>query len=1147
MSRKLLLTTAISLLMIQPSAMALITSTQNDNHPPDDEPIIADQTQDDAQDNDTADEGEKSGEKKKNQLSLDLPRTVTIATDEGTWLSLDLSPDGNTIIFELLGEIFSMPATGGNATLIVTSAGFDSQPKFSPDGQKMTFLSDRDGGENVWIANADGSDPKPLSKGKNTRFASPVFSADGDYVIVSKTGAGLAAHETWMYHTKGGSGIQLTKAKAQPNQAGREQKNTMGAVPSPDGKYLYYATKRGGFEYNQASFNWAIARRDLNSGLEDVIITTQGGAMKPILSPDGTKLVYGTRFDSQTGLRIRNLLTGKDDWLLYPITRDDQESRFSRDLLPNGAFTPDGGALLINLDGKIQRVDIETASTSIIPFQASLTQSVGPDLDVAQRVETGPVQVRLMQEPSLSPDGKRIAFSALGELYVHTIQSNRTVKLGRAGDSAFHPAWSPDGNTLAYVSWNNGTGHIWTIGANGGRVRQLTKTPAYYGYPRFTRDGRTLVGVRASADLFLRRESEFGPTQGQDLISIPARGGDVNFIKHASGVTSPHFAGDDDRIYYYGGGALKSVRLDGIDERTHLKVTTKDPYRSGRDAPADEIRMSPNGKWALVHAANQLHLVAAPRFDDKGASVKLGGANVATKQLTDIGADSFGWSADGSSIHWAVGMTFHEQNVDTLSFDNDKKDEDKKDEDKDDETKEDTNNESSTPENEEKNTPPVLKEDHEDVRSTTITVEVPRDVPQGSILLSGGKVVTMSTDDGQRQVIAQGDVLITENKIAAIGATGTLDVPANTKTIDVTGKTLLPGFVDSHAHWRERRRSVVEKNPWTFLINLAYGVTAGLDVQTSGEDIFAYQDAIDAGRSLGPRAYSTGRGVFSSNLFKSEDHVYGVLKKYRDHYRTRNIKAYVSGNRQQRQWVIAASKKLGMLPTTEGSLDLKLNITHAQDGFWGNEHSLPITPLYKDIVQLYAQTNTAYTPTLLVAYGGPWGEEHYFTTERPHNDPKARRFMPHSTLDRVSLRRRWFEEQEHVFPKLAADAKQILEAGGRVGVGSHGQIQGLAFHWEMWALASGGMSPTQVLRSATIMGADIIGFEKDIGSIEVGKFADINIFNEDPTVDIRNSTKIGMVMKNGRVYNADTMAQIAPLQTDAPKLWFHTTDPEPRK
>ena len=188
---------------------------------------------------------------------------------------------------------------------------------------------------------------------------------------------------------------------------------------------------------------------------------------------------------------------------------------------------------------------------------------------------------------------------------------------------------------------------------------------------------------------------------------------------------------------------------------------------------------------------------------------------------------------------------------------------------------------------------------------------------------------------------------------------------------DVAGKTIVPGFIDTHAHWFEIRRGILDTQNSAFLANLAYGVTAGLDVQTSTNDMFAYQDLVDSGDIIGLRAFSTGPGVFSDNDFKSMEEVKGVLTKYRKYYGTHNIKSYIVGNRKQRQFMVQASKELEMMPTTEGGLDLKLNLTHVIDGFHGNEHTLPITPLYKDVLQIFAQSGIAETPTLIVNYGGP--------------------------------------------------------------------------------------------------------------------------------------------------------------------------------
>jgi hypothetical protein len=263
-----------------------------------------------------------------------------------------------------------------------------------------------------------------------------------------------------------------------------------------------------------------------------------------------------------------------------------------------------------------------------------------------------------------------------------------------------------------------------------------------------------------------------------------------------------------------------------------------------------------------------------------------------------------------------------------------------------------------------------------------------------------------------------------------------------------------------------------------------------------------------------------------------------VLTKYREHYRTRNIKAYMSGNRKQRQWIAQVSNELQIIPTTEGGLDLKMDLTHAIDGLGGTEHSLPIVPLYKDVVELVAQSGMGYTPTLLVSYGGPWAEEYFYTTTEVHDDIKLNRFTPHDVIDAKTKRRQWFRKDEHVFTRIAEQAKKIIHAGGRVGVGSHGQLQGLGYHWELWALASGGLTPHEALRAATIHGAEIIGRNQELGSIEEGKFADLVILGANPLDGIENSNTIKYVMKNGELFEGDTLNQIWPVRKPLPPLWF---------
>jgi hypothetical protein len=273
------------------------------------------------------------------------------------------------------------------------------------------------------------------------------------------------------------------------------------------------------------------------------------------------------------------------------------------------------------------------------------------------------------------------------------------------------------------------------------------------------------------------------------------------------------------------------------------------------------------------------------------------------------------------------------------------------------------------------------------------------------------------------------------------------------------------------------------------------------------------------------------------------------LKRYSEFYLTNTIKQYMAGDRRQRQWIAMAAKEQHITPTLEGGLDFKKNMTEAMDGYAGIEHTLPIAPMYKDAVELFAKSGTTWTPTLLVQYGGPWAENWWYEHYDILSDPKLTHFMPFSVLERRALRRpQWFRDSEYSFKLFAEQAKKVVEAGGRVGLGGHGQLQGLGVHWELWNIASGGMKPMDVLRVGTVYGAESIGLGKQIGTLEAGKLADLMVLDANPLDDIKNTNTIRYVMKNGRVYEGNTLNEIWPRQRAMPKQWWMTHDalaPEP--
>jgi Tol biopolymer transport system component len=1069
------------------------------------------------------DEPKKDEPKKKKPEGLPLKpnRTIEFTTDEGTWVSLDVSPDGKTILFELLGDLYTVGIEGGEAKAITTGMPFDSSPRYSPDGKWIAFVSDKEGAENLWVAAKDGSDAKALTKDKQSLFVSPSWTPDGDYVLVSRQPQHpWSSFELWMYHVRGGSGIAITKGKTTPEPQRDDYVHAIGGIATRDGKHLYYTKRNKLFNaYNNLDFPLSqIVRRDRTTGDEDTITGSPGSAFRPLISPDGSKLVYGTRQDNQTGLRIRELSTGEERWLKLPVQRDEQESRFTRDLIPGAAFTPDNKFVLAAYGGKIHRLDVESLADKVIPISVRVSQPVGSRLNFPIRVDDGPVQARLIQAPELSQDGKRLAFSALTKIHLVDLPDGKPRQLTTGESREFHPRWSPDGKFLVFVSWAADGGHIWKRAGDGkGEPTRLTKTPAFYSDPVWSPDGKRIVALRAPRRE--RKENPFDSSTGLDLIAVPAEGGDAILISPARGASRPHFSQDPERIYLTTPGGLVSMRFDGTDRRTHINIVGKSAYSPGQPVSADEIVISPDGRWALTLLTNQLYVLAVPQFGGEPPKISVHESTVALKKLTDIGADYAGWADGGKTITWAIGASFFRLPFDSIVFDPLKSGDDDKGDDKD---KADA---------EKKETKPKPVE-------LALVIERPRSRPRGTVVLRGAKIISMRADE----IIPEGEVVVTDNRITHVGPKGTAKVAENTHVVDVSGMTIVPGFVDTHAHWTVRH-SVLDMQVWSFFANLAYGVTTGRDPQTGTNDMFAYQDLVDTGDLVGQRAFSTGPGVLSDNDFQSAEEVEGVVARFKKYYRTNTLKSYMIGNRQQRQWMIDACHKNEVMPTTEGGLDLKMNLTHAIDGFSGNEHSLPVVPLFGDVVKLFASTGISYTPTLLVAYGGPFGETYFFTTTSIHDDPKIRRFIPHQILDDKVRRSAWFHKDEHVFPLIAESAAKIARAGGHVCIGSHGEMQGIGYHWEMWALASGGWQPLEVLRAATMHGAEAIGYAQDLGSIEIGKLADLVVLKDDPLKDIHNSNSIRYVMKNGELFEGDTLDRIWPDKKPLPRLWWWDEKP----
>ena len=1021
---------------------------------------------------------------------------------EGTWMSLDISPDGKQIVFDLLGDIYRIPFSGGKAEPLRSGLAWEIQPRFSPDGKSIAFTSDIAGGDNIWVLDLTSNEARQITFEKFRLLNSPSWHPDGQYLAARKhftTSRSLGTGEIWLYDVHGSkadAGVPIIE-RANPAL----QKELGEPIFAPDGQSLYFtldSTPGNTFVYHQDTNQevFQIRQVDLQTGEIKTVADGPGGAVRPTPSPNGRYLAYIKRVRAVSRLFLKDLVSGSETLLVATMDQDMQETWAVHGLYPTMAWTPDSRQIVYWAGGQIWRVGIDGSDPVNIPFQVTDSRDIYPTPKFSVEVAPNQFDTRMVRFGQWSPDQKSVVFESLGRLYVQTENAAPKVVTREQPDGFdFSPVWSPDSRYIYFIRWNDQKlASIRRVKGQGGRSEPLNQEKGQYTELSIAADGQTLAYRKLAGNPFL--SPDWGQNPGVYLLDIKTR--KSRFVTDSGSM--PRLLKDGrvsvlSRSAAAGRGSsmaktqLQSVNQAGLD----VRVIAESEF-------ATQLVPSPNEQYLAFIENHHVYVTKLARTANTlnvGPDVK----GLPTKKLSLIGGEFLHWSSDSETLSWSVGPELKSVKVaDALR---------------------------------------LAKDEHPVVASVNLSQIVSAAYPKGLLAITGATVITM---DAQRSVLEQATILIQNNRIVSIGSSTEVVVPADARRLDATGQYIIPGLIDIHAHGAYGYGQIIPQQNWDSLAHLALGVTTLHNPSSRATQVFTAAEYARAGLILSPRIFSTGEIVYGakSTNWAPIDGLDDALSHIRrlKAQGAISIKNYNQPRREQRQQVIEAARQEGLMVVAEGGSLYHLDMNLIADGITGVEHNVPTLVMYDDVTQFWRQSSSAYTPTLVVTYNGLTAEDYYYQESEVWKHPILSHFVPPVVLQPRSVRRPMAPESDYKDDDSAAAAKQLMAAGVLVNTGGHGQREGLATHWEMWSFARGGMSSMQALSAATINPATYMGMEQDLGSIEAGKLADLVIMDANPLTNIRNTDKVRQVVLNGRVYEAATLQEVVTGEQQLQPFWW---------
>ncbi|MCP4808996.1 MAG: amidohydrolase family protein [Proteobacteria bacterium] len=1010
----------------------------------------------------------KKGEVEGWDIEADYKTSDTFSAElqTGTWMNVDLSPDGTTLVFDLLGDLYTMPVEGGTATPLSTGLAWDQDPRYSPDGTRLLYISDRDGNQEIWIRDLETGEASVFhATARPHRFGEATWSPDGKHLLVRKRKVdtrSIGMCELWLFDVDGGAGVQLTETKSSPFPVGGQF--------APDGKSIYYAATPWRFDYNRDPNNpiYDLHQMDLETGEVTRLTAEAGGAFSPLVHPRNGEIVVLRRKATDTILeRFDPWDGGRERVGDLVLEHDNMEGFALNGLYPHMALTPDGHDVILWDDGTLKRVVLATGEETVIPWMASVEVDLAPHHRATHRVGVGEdVNARLIRWPRVSPDGTQVVFEALGRLWLQPVEGGAATAITDGSSRPVGPTWHPNSKAVAYATWHDDhQGAVWVQDLESGDAERLTERPAQYLAPSFSPDGEKLAWIRGSGapmrghdtnrELWWRLEV----ADGREIRDVMAWG-DSNRSDIAWSPDGERFLLQEDESQDTPHTHAKTVLVSYDDNGQDRRVLAR--WDRGM-----EVEVSPDGSQLAFVEWHEVFTAPLPLAGGKALELGPEGGSVPTTRVGETAGSWLDWSS--GELSWLLG--------DALTIGDD---------------------------------------------TLALAASMPRAHGTALTAYTNARIHTMG-DAGS----IDGTLLVDGERIVGVGD---VEIPADAQVVDLAGKTVIPGLIDVHAHLHYGSSDAHPLRSWRHEANLAYGVTTVHDPSANDDIVFATAERIEAGVEKGPRTYSTGYilyGAWAKYRTRVEDEDEARMHLQRKAATGAvSVKSYQQSARDQRQWVMQAAREEGLNVYPEGGGDLFYNLNMVIDGHTGIEHALPQAPLYDDVIGLYAATGAGYTPTLLVAYGGTSGERYYYQSEELLSDGKFLTWTPEEWVDR-NARRLTFNVRDNDWYHLEVSkaAGDLADAGVPVLLGAHGQVQGLGPHWELWALADG-MGNEAALRAATISAAWYLGMDQDLGSLEDGKLADFLVLEGDPIEDIRNSVRLDEVVVGGTRYDAEDLEVI---------------------